>query len=387
MIALVVGASEEAAHAINLAKKHGLEIWAYDNDPNAKGFEFADKCFVCDINNTDTIIRTLNRIKPELILPVPIGRALVAVGKLNDYWNLIGVRGKEANILTDKYQFHKTLKKYGLRNIDCHLIKRNEEINKEDFQIKFPCILKPRFGSGSREVYKLRNISDLNNLIASIEFEEDYVLEEAVEGTEYGVDGCFDEGEFHLILLRKKIITDPPAQQCVAYLSDEVDAFKYEKVKKLFQNISNVLGIKNGLMHADLIINDETLFIIEMSLRPSGHYLHNIFTPHVTGVDMVEEFIKKSLGNRYDFTVFHRKNSIIHYFDYKNEMIVKIPSMELLNEYLVTDCKINFEAGDYFNTEIKDGSVTKRGYFIIDSNEKLLSLSERVLGLFIHDSV
>ena len=45
MICLVIGASEESIHAICLAKKYGLEVWAYDNNPNAKGFDFADKSF------------------------------------------------------------------------------------------------------------------------------------------------------------------------------------------------------------------------------------------------------------------------------------------------------------------------------------------------------
>lgn len=331
MICLVIGASEESIHAICLAKKYGLEVWAYDNNPNAKGFDFADKSFVCDINKIDYIINTLHGAKPKLILPVPIGRALVSIGKLNDYWNLLGVRENIANILTDKYQFHMILNNYGLRDISCYLINGDQEIKENSFK-EFPYILKPRFGSGSRNVCKIYNMLELKSAIMNINFDEDYVLEKAVEGIEFGVDGSYDNGQFNLILLRKKVITSPPAQQCIAYLSENYDLTILSNIKDIFQKLGTALNLIDGIMHADIILNNENIFIIEMSLRPSGHYLHNIFTPHVTGIDMVEEFIKKCIGSPYNFKVNYIKNSIIHFFNFENELINKIPTSEELIE-------------------------------------------------------
>lgn len=386
MIALVIGASEESLHAIDLAKKYGLEVWAYDNDPNAKGFDRADKFFICDINKINNIIKTMNGIKPKLILPVPIGRALVSTGKLNDYWGLLGVTENVANLLTDKYQFHNILNNHKLRNIDCFLVNSADTLD-EKLLTKFPYILKPRFGSGSREVYKINNFIELNDIFNKVCFDEDYVLEEAVEGIEYGIDGCYDKGHFNLILLRKKVITKPPAQQCIAYLSEDEDINVMNQINHTFDVIGQLFDLKDGLMHADIIINNDDIFIIEISLRPSGHYLHNIFTPHVTGIDMVEEFIKKSLDVPYQFIVTQKRKSIIHFFNFENEKILKIPSNDELKSKNVVEYIINFKKDDVFLEKIKDGSVTKRGYFIIDSKDSLLELSEEVLRMFTYDSI
>ena len=40
-------------------------------------------------------------------------------------------------------------------------------------------------------------------------------------------------------------------------------------------------------------------FVIEMSARPSGHRLHDLFTPMVTRVDMISDFIDYALGKKW----------------------------------------------------------------------------------------
>lgn len=386
MIGLIIGASEEAVHAIKVGQKQGLEIWAFDNNPNAKGLEYADKAFVCDINDVNNIIRIIGDNKPEVIIPIPIGRALVSTGKLNDYWNLLGVTEKSANLLTDKYEFHNVLHSNKLRNIECHLI--NKESRIKDMNLKsFPYILKPRYGSGSRNVYKLNNINDLYHAWCSIAHDEDYVLEEAFEGEEYGIDGIFDDNSFNLVLVRKKIITAPPAQQCVAYYSCDNECLN-QLVIKQFEQISDFIKLKDCIIHADIMFNGDEIFVIEISARPSGHYLHNIFTPYVTGIDPVCEFIKKCLGGSYSYMPRFNRKSMIRFFDFVGEKILRIPSERELNEYGVVEYQIKFNIGDSFLDEIKDGSLTKRGFYIIDMNKNDdTNISEKILGLFIHDNI
>ena len=52
-----------------------------------------------------------------------------------------------------------------LRPIECHLITPNLDLS----ILKFPLIIKPRFGSGSRDVIAVKNQDELKNALSKID--------------------------------------------------------------------------------------------------------------------------------------------------------------------------------------------------------------------------
>ncbi len=110
-VALLISASSESLIAIAYAKKLGLKVVAFDINPAAPGLKEADISYNEDIANPNKIIAILERdgLIPAVILPVPIGRYLITIGALNDYYNLNGFSYKMADICTDKLKFAKAL--------------------------------------------------------------------------------------------------------------------------------------------------------------------------------------------------------------------------------------------------------------------------------------
>lgn len=376
MVALVIGASKESLYAIKKAQNMGFKVIAFDGDSEALGLKAADCGYQVDIRDAENIIRVLNKqnIVPDVILPVPIGRYLITTGEVNDYYKLKGVSKDAADICTDKFLFHEVLSKKGLRNINCTLIPQGMKNIVQD--IHFPSVIKPRFGSGSRGVCVVQSAAELEGeLISHMPLEEDYIIEDMVEGPEYGIDGAIINGEFKLILLRGKIITLPPARQCVGYYSIVPD----QNNKQLFDSISEYMGkvvkeagINNSLIHADLIISDYKIFVIEVSARPSGHYLHNFFTPMATGVDMIEQFLcysTKKTHNKDIFIPHDVKQLMIRYFDFEKCKIINIPDKNIImKKYSIIKYECNIKEGEWME-EIRDGhSIMERGFFIVSGN-------------------
>ncbi|WP_180381783.1 ATP-grasp domain-containing protein [Campylobacter sp. P0103] len=368
-VALLIGASSESLIAIAYAKKLGLRVVAFDINPTAPGLKEADISYNEDISNPNKIIAILERdgLIPVVILPVPIGRCLNTIGALNDYYNLNGFSYKMADICTDKLKFASALADNGglgsLRDIKFDIFDPNLNHNK----LKFPLIIKPRFGSGSKDTIVISNLDELKNITQNIKFTKmDFLIEEFIDGLEYGIDAAIINGEFHHILLRQKLLTPLPYRQAIGYISiDEIPS-----ISSYIQNIITKLNIDNCLLHADIITKDNRAFIIELSTRPSGHYLSK-FIEITTGINPTKEWINKSLNLPYNFKPKFRKNTIIRYFDFEGDWIAA--DFDLLKDSLgIIDyrCEINSTL-----PKVIDGStIMDRGYAIIQTNSKEQSL-------------
>lgn len=401
MKAVIIGAGEEALHTIEKAHNLGIQIIALDGNPKAAGLPAADKGLVVDISDEKETIETVRKEQPDFVLTVPIGRYLTTIGAVNDALNLPGITGEMAVLCTDKYRFHGKLAMHGLRDCHCYAIGTGDtdadhvdtDHMNRDSEIEFPAILKPRYGSGSRGIHMVSNRQELAAALLQIEGEE-YILEDCVPGEEYGIDGAVIQGKFYMTLLRKKINTPPPHRQAIGYFAcKENDAF-WQQAYDYMDKVINCLGLRECLLHSDLIRGEKGPFVIELSARPSGHNLHNLFTPLCTGIDLAEEYMKYRLGMPFDFIPRHTKHMLIHYFDGQGR-VIRVPEAiqieQLLQEEQNNGEQIklvrwhcNITAGEILSPVSDGHSVMGRGYYILEGDDEkaMLELTTAVTNSF-----
>lgn len=382
MKAAIIGASEEALHTIEKAHAYGLSVIALDGNPKAAGLKAADRPLVIDISDEEATIEALRKEQPDFVLTVPIGRYLTTAGAVNDALGLPGISREMAEVCTDKWRFHEKLSVQDLRKCRCYLA---AEMEATDPEIMFPAILKPRYGSGSRGIRMLADREELKKALRTVE-NEAYVLEECIAGEEYGVDGAVTKDGFLMILLRKKENTPPPFRQAVGYFSVLPSDGFWQQVQAYMRKVIDCLGLKECLLHADIIKSAEGPFVIELSARPSGHNLHNLFTPLCTGVDMAEEYIKYRMGIPYSFTPEITENRMIHYFDLQGK-VKSVPDQKKVKEAL--DARLEAWSCSVREGEelepVSDGhSLMGRGFFVLTGGEDsfLRSQAELVKALF-----
>ena len=377
MRAAVIGASSESIYTIQKARELGLYVIALDGNPEAPGLKAADASYVVDIRDPEKVFEILDKNKPDVVLPVPIGRYLTTTGAVNDKYGLVGVSADAAEICTDKYEFHKVLNEKGLRNAELYLLPAGSDVpDASELNDIYPVVVKPRFGSGSRGVVVFNTPAELEEkFLKNQPYDEDYCIESCVPGPEYGVDGVFTEGKFTLILLRGKKNTPPPYRECVGYYSvrrtDDNKEF-YDRVEHLMQKVGEAIGFKDTLIHADIIKDSNNMpFIIETSARPSGHNLHNLFTPMASGVDEVTEFIKyavPALEKSYSFEPQTAGNMVIRYFDFENVRVNKVPDeKELYKKYPLKAWQCNLKKGMFLGKVTNGASIMGRGYYVLEA--------------------
>lgn len=393
MICLVIGAGGESVYAINTAKQMGHYVIAFDGDANAEGLKYADESYVTDIRDENTIYEKLGGRTPDMVLPTPIGRILVTSGKVNDHYGLKGIGRTAADLCTDKYEFHKRMAETGMRNAQCIIFKNIEQAHEVG---SYPMILKPRFGAGSRDIFMINDEAGLKqsaDTLGSALEDEDFILESLVGGEEYGLDGARIDGSTQIILLRKKILTLPPERQCVGYISvcrDEMKNKEWAELNKLTDSALQALGIENSVFHADILRNENGFFMIEMSARPSGHNLHNLFTPMATGIEVIKEYIHYHEKKPYCLKPESVRKMMITYFDFEDKLIKNVPDENYIrSRYPVKEWKCFIKSGDVLG-RVPDGhSLMCRGFFIIeaDDDEKLIMLKKEILDEFVADSL
>ena len=415
MRAAIIGASAESIHTIKTAQKLGVEVTALDGDAEAAGLKAADNSYVTDIRDTEAVLERLKLIQPSFMLTAPIGRFLTATGAANDALHLKGVSLKATELCTDKWEFHETLSRAGLRNCPCFLIaadmwrpdagqaqRMNALITSITDNIHYPAIIKPRYGSGSRGITVAENWEEVQTEFGALSMhaKEDYIIEDMMPGVEYGVDGAVTGGKFHLILLRRKINTPLPAREAVAYISVRQGELT-QRVESYLARAVSTLGIDNSLIHCDLMISDEAgdPFIIELSARPSGHNLHNLFTPLATGVDEAQEMILFQCGDKYEFTPREVRIMEIRYLDFTGTA-VKVPTEDEArqkaaeNGCSLEQWKCAIHEGDDMAAPSTGHILMSRGYMILgpgddgdvltqdEAGAKLENTAGKILSLF-----
>ncbi len=222
------------------------------------------------------------------------------------------------------------------------------------------------------------------------------MIETCVPGPEYGIDGAYVDGEFRMVLLRRKKNTPPPYRQCVGYYSvlPEEEPVFYEKCCERMQRMGEVLGFQTCVVHADIIrrrLSEEHLtnepFVIEASARPSGHNLSNLFTPLASGVTLVEDFLKLALGGQRDglFRPAAVRKLLIRYFDLTPGRVERVPDREkLLQSYPLLAYECRMQEGDVLAPVTDGASVMGRGYYILEgeNDTQLDLLDERLRAEF-----
>lgn len=393
MKAAIIGASSESLHTIRKAKEYNLTVVALDGNEQAEGLMAADEARVVNISRERETIECIKKEGIDFVLTVPIGRYLTTIGSVNDALDLPGIGKEQAAYCTDKLLFHNKMREHGLRDCQCYEAVEDSrereslfvQLQNKELELQFPAILKPRYGSGSRGIHFVNDLQELKTAL-EVTGGESYVLEECVGGEEYGLDGAVVDGKFYQVLLRHKENTPLPARQAVAYFSVMPEDEFYGQVKTFMERTVKVLGLQECLLHADLIRREDGPFMIEMSARPSGHNLHNLFTPLCTGVDVAEQYIRCRLGLEYSFVPANTRMLMIHYFDLEGQVLY-VPKQAEVEKMLgreVVEWRCNIEEGDVLS-KVSDGhSLMGRGYFILEDEreEVLKQKAEEVKRLF-----
>lgn len=231
--------------------------------PSIKDDNYID--IIIDICKNENITAVFSLIDPELEL----------LAKNKTLFDEINVKLLESNleIITssfNKYEFYKNVKSKGF-NSQLTILDRNEVIKMIDKEeLHFPVFVKPNSGSASLNINKVNKKSTLINLFNNNE--DDLIVQEFIEGKEYGVDVYIDfiSKEVVSIFIKEKI-------KMRAGETDKSISIKNNEIFDLIEKFVQSMGYL-GQIDIDLFERNGEFFISEVNPRFGGGYPHAYYS-------------------------------------------------------------------------------------------------------------
>ncbi|MBR6748873.1 MAG: ATP-grasp domain-containing protein [Bacteroidaceae bacterium] len=293
---------------IKKAKQLGYEVHVLDANPQAEGFKYADAYAVINIVDEEACLAYARSENVDGVLTAATDYSVLAMSRIASELHLPGINYSSAKLIKNKAEVRRCL-------FDAHAddtgysyeISSSQEALSVLPEVKFPVMVKPCDGSGSRGASRVDNPDEF---VTACEYAMQgsithrAVAEPFVVGREYGVESFVNQGEIHILAVMQKDMTMPPYYAELGHaipsgLSVEMEA----KIKECVRRALIALGVNHGSVNMDLLIDsDGGVHIVDIGARMGGNLIGSHIIPMGTGIDYMANMIKAAMSDEVDFT-------------------------------------------------------------------------------------
>jgi carbamoyl-phosphate synthase large subunit len=214
-------------------------------------------------------------------------------------------------ICNDKWKTYQFLKNNGFNVPKTYLSLEETILALDRGEIKYPVVVKPRFGCGSIALsiaedemallyFFRRNTRTINKSYLKYESaaeDEKIIYQEFLPGQEYGADVINDlNGELQNVIVKKKIAMRAGETDISETVDEPVIKTELERLSSLTRHIAN--------MDCDVFLVDGKPYILEMNARFGGGYPFS----HMAGCDLPRAIVSWCRNEIAPKTLFEAKS-------------------------------------------------------------------------------
>ncbi|WP_256622115.1 ATP-grasp domain-containing protein [Methanolobus chelungpuianus] len=301
---MILGAGINQVPIIKLAKERGFETVVVSIPGDYPGLKYADKICEIDITDKEKVLEAAAKEQVDGIVTDQLDFPVPTIAYVTEKLSLPGIGYDCALKFTNKYLMRNECTKLGIKNPEYYRVSTLDEAREKCLDIGLPVIIKPTDSAGSRGIYVIRNINELEDKFKhSIAFskEDCLIVEKYIEGPEYVIAGFASNYKHTNLMLGKRGFFDIsglfiPNKTLFASVAEN-DTEK--QMLKINNHLIEGFGLKFGVTHCEYIVEERTgeIYLVECAARGAAHAISSDLIPLVTGIDANSLLLDVAVGN------------------------------------------------------------------------------------------
>lgn len=351
---LFLGGGVFQVPGILCAKRLGIESVVIDGNACAPGLALADYPF--KENFTDAVVAEEIARKEcvDGVITISTEVGVLPCAKVAEALSLPGIPVEVALAATDKVVMREKLQTAGIpvpAFRECVSLDDAKEATKAT---KYPAIIKPAVGSGSRGIQRVGDWKGLQRAFADTKGKSKdgrIIIESFMAGEEIHVDCLVHRGKITLLGIADKVRTPLPHRSDIRVTYPaSLSASQSIAVEKLAKDSIEAIGIDSGTAHIEMLVEGDNARIVEVAARGAGFNVFGLILKEISGIDPVEACVKMALGQEPSLERTREGAAILSFFRPKPGKLKRVSGIsEAMANLAVLELTITAKAGDTIN--------------------------------------
>lgn len=268
---------------------------------------------------------------------------------------------------TNKYRMRRRSRDAGVPGPRFRLVETFEAARDAGKDLSYPLIIKPVDNWSSRGVRTVNEEGQLEKaFLDSLEhsFSKQLLLEEFMSGTEGSVEALVQNGRVFIMGVCDKVKSELPFRYDLQLnYPGRYTENQWTAIKDFIEGLVRGYGIENGIIHVEIMVQDDSVRLIEFALRGCGSNVISHLIPATTSFDVIEYLINSALGvdGRIEFP--ESKAGILKFIMLKPGRLKSLKGVEKVRESVgIVDFNIEKKGGEVIDI-VRDGR-SRPGYCI-----------------------
>lgn len=262
----------KAANALGI---HTIAGTMLDNNP--PGIKLAKEVCEMNIADPDEVVLKAKNLNLDGIATCCLDTGIPALGKTCDALNLIGLTESAAIMCGDKLKMKQAFMEHNVSTARFYEISNENELIVALDKLQLPVIIKATDLQGSNGIYIAKTKEDafVGFAEAMKKTKRSYcIIEEYIEGWEFGAQAFVYNGQVLFVMPHgDETYMSHTAVPVGHYVPLDCSQDIYRQTEQAVKSAILALGLNNCAVNVDLILKDNTVYVIELTGRVGANCL------------------------------------------------------------------------------------------------------------------